>query len=720
MIAFALRNSTTKYRNAVYFVNWAIYERQYFPRDLPVAGLTHILYAFANIDPDTGVVYLSDVWADTSAPLLGNLSQGSGSNLFGCFQQLYILKKQNRNLKVLLSIGGATYSSNFAAATSTFSQRAMFASSAVSLVQNLGLDGIDIDWEYPSDNNELNNLVLLLQETRDAFDKIGNSYEKPYHFLITIACSANPSIYDTWSLSEMDQYIDFWNLMAFDYSGSWSITTAHQANLYPSTNISTPFDTQTAISYYLAHGISGAKIVLGIPVYGRSFDQTNGLGQTFQGVGQGTWQTGIYDYKELPISGATETYDAKLGASHSWDDSKKELISYDNPSVVIQKAEWVQSMNLGGVMWWESSADGQGCRSLIWSVTNVFGDNLQNVTNQLSFPNSTYVNIRNGMPGLFNISSPYTMITSACSEGGTPVETSSAVSLRTSSTISKGTTSLFNSTIHSTAFVETTPSEVSSYTSTTISSISSLESSAAMETYLSNTLCTKSSVTGTLPTPSVQSTAFSNTSSAGTTALSSPYASVTNGNCAFPRNCSLVTTTFAYLSPTVLGSGISWSPQATDTALICACENKCLLGVTYGISGTSATTLCGNTMPAGFTKLVVSKTTLPTSTGTVSTLEITVVATTTIPAARQSSGCNTNLPCYPNSVSVIGALPTGLRCVTDMNNDPICVGQMICANARTCTTNDDCAQGEACILDGCWKDACATRHCGRVATGCPC
>lgn len=659
---------------------------------------------------------MSDVWADTNAPLLGNLSQDPNSNLFGCFQQLYILKKQNRNLKVLLSIGGATYSSNFGAATSTFSRRAMFASTAISLVQDLGLDGIDIDWEYPLNNKELNNLVLLLQETRDAFDKIGNSYEEPYHFLVTLACSANPSIYDTWSLYEMDQYVDFWNIMAFDYSGSWSVTTAHQANLYPSKNISTPFDTQTAISYYLAHGISGAKIVLGMPVYGRSFDQTNGLGQTFQGVGKGTWQTGIYDYKALPISGATEIYNANLGASHSWDDSKKELISYDTPLVVIQKAKWVQSMNLGGVMWWESSADEKGCRSLIWSVTNVFGDNLQNVTNQLSFPNSTYVNIRNGMPGLFNISLPHTTRASACSEGDTP--TSSAVSLKTSSTISNGTISLPITTMHSTALVVTTPS-VSSSISTVTSSMSLLESSAMMKTDLSSNLCTESSVIGTLPTTSVQSIPLFNTSSAGTRTLSSPYVSTTNGNCELPQNCSLTTTTFTYSSPTLLESGISWSPQATDTALICACDNHCLLGVSYGISGTSETTLCGNTMPAGFTKLIVSKTTLPTPKVTVSTSKITLVTTITIPAARRSSGCNTNLPCYPGSVSVIGALPTGSRCVTDMNNDPICVGQMICANARICTTNNDCAQGEACISDGCWKGACASRHCGQVATGCP-
>ncbi|KKA23343.1 Endochitinase [Rasamsonia emersonii CBS 393.64] len=77
----------------------------------------------------------------------------------------------------------------------------------------------------------------------------------------------SPSNYQSLHLAEMDQYIDFWNLMAYDYS--------------------TPFNTDQAIAFYISNGVDPSKINLGIPLYDRSFLNTEGPGTSYNSVGPG-------------------------------------------------------------------------------------------------------------------------------------------------------------------------------------------------------------------------------------------------------------------------------------------------------------------------------------------------------------------------------------------------------------------------------------------------
>jgi len=284
--------------------------------------------------------------------------------------------------------------------------RTRFVHSAIRILEDYGLDGLDIDYEYPGNDEQARGYVELLRELRYALDEHASRKGANYRFLLTIAAPCGPSHFEKLYVREMDEVLDFWNLMAYDYAGSWESVSGHQANVYGGA-----MNTQRAIDFFTSRGVPRQKLIIGIPLYGRSFMNTAGPGAPFSGVGPGSWEQGTYDYRALPLPGSTVYHDDSLVASWSYDPQKKELISYDTDRVGWMKGQWIAREGLGGGMYWELSGDkgpersgmegGEGKtqvpgRSLISTVKEAMGG-LDTTPNWLWYEGSKFENMRKCM-----------------------------------------------------------------------------------------------------------------------------------------------------------------------------------------------------------------------------------------------------------------------------------------------------------------------------------
>jgi len=393
------------YRAIGYFGNWDIYARKFFPYNIPADKLTHVLYSFADNRED-GTVFFTDTWADTDIHYANDSWNDIGNNVYGAVKQLSLLKAKNRNMKVMLSIGGWTYTNtnkHMDVPASTAAGRQTFANSCVAMIRDYGFDGIDIDWEYPQNPTQGGQLLDLLKAIRQAMDtyaatltyKDANGNSQTPHFELSIAAPAGETNYKNMPLGEISQVVDFINLMAYDYAGSWETNSAHAQNLYKSTSNpkSTPFNTFDTVQAYFNANVAPSKINLGMPIYGRSFTNTKGIGQPFNGIGQGSWEAGVYDWKVLPLPGSTVYYDQEAGATYSYNNSTGELVSFDTVDMALKKTEWIKQTGLGGAMWWEVAGDKYDGTGLIENVVASLGG-IQQMSNWLRYPDSKFDNIK--------------------------------------------------------------------------------------------------------------------------------------------------------------------------------------------------------------------------------------------------------------------------------------------------------------------------------------
>ncbi|KAH8679994.1 chitinase [Tricladium varicosporioides] len=329
-------------KNAVYYPNYRVYRNNETPASLNYSCISHVFYAFAAVSPD-GFVSLSDVYADAQIPVDGAT---------GCIGSFMRLKEQHEHLKLILSIGGGAASHNFAAVAANAVFRDNFGRSARGLVDASGFDGIDIDWEHPADPEQGQNFLFLLATIR--------LHLPDDRYLLTAALPAGQWALQNIDLYRAQDYLDLINLMAYDFTGSWSAKAGHHAQLFPGS--SDEPSGSAAVEYVVSQGFPSQKILLGIPVYGRSFLGAGAPGHSYSGHGG---EDGTFEYQNLPRQGTEEIVNTRVVAAFCTGGDGG-FVTYDNPETVKMKANFCRERELGGLFYWTGTADvPPGPRSLI-------------------------------------------------------------------------------------------------------------------------------------------------------------------------------------------------------------------------------------------------------------------------------------------------------------------------------------------------------------------
>ncbi|MBP3682370.1 MAG: glycoside hydrolase family 18 [Rikenellaceae bacterium] len=305
----------------------------YYGKAIPDPMLmTHINYAFAELYVKDGVY--------KGFKLQGNEDR---------FRQVVALKKKNPNLKISLSFSHTVTNDDnsqgggFSALAKSDEYRKAFAKDCRDFCSKWGIDGIDIDWEFPGllwsghacdPSVDVENHVLLMKQLRET---LGTRYLLTYAGYVknVIETDEGRKYID---IAAVDPYVDFVNVMTYDMDAA----PHHQSALRDK---SAYVDCERAIKAYTDAGVAASKLVLGIPFYGRmSFDKS----------------PGAIDYNKIIM---LDKNDYKID---NWDsDANVPYVTYkgtyycgyDNEKSIAIKGDWIRGLGMKGMMYWDYNAD---------------------------------------------------------------------------------------------------------------------------------------------------------------------------------------------------------------------------------------------------------------------------------------------------------------------------------------------------------------------------